>query len=233
MLQVRTLTVRRGTVPTDTAPQLTQLHRHSRGTARWSPGKPGNPLRQPRGWPPTGTCWPTSMIHCSSSGARGQSGPNPVVLILPGGFPAGTCHTPPRCRRRGWCRPFPGDVPGLNHNDQVTRRSREKPERPRIMGEAEGPEWHGSTATPRERRWNLEVSRWTGQRRPEVMGRHDDRPSRAIRPARRLVGMGDRSNGTGSGRTDVRTSNLRTIDRILYRFPDGEADGSGTVLEDG
>jgi len=47
------------------------------------------------------------------------------------------------------------------------------------------------------------------------------------------VGMGDRSNGTGAGRTDVQTSSLRTIDRILYRFPDGEADGSGTVLEDG
>jgi len=66
-----------------------------------------------------------------------------------------------------------------------------------------------------------------------VMDRHDDRPSGAIRPARRLVGMGDHSNRTGSGQTDVRTSSLRTIDRILYRFPDGEADGSGTVLEDG
>jgi len=104
---------------------------------------------------------------------------------------------------------------------------------PESWGKQKGRSGTAQTATPRERRWNLEVSRWTGQRCPEAMDRHDDRPPGAIRPARRLVGMGDRSNGTGAGRTDVQTSSLRTIDRILYHFPDGEADGSGTVLEDG
>lgn len=127
---------------TGAIPQLTQLHRHSRGTARWSPGKPGNPLRQPRGWPPTGICWPTSMIHCSSSGARGQPRPNPVALMLPGNSRPGPVTLHPAADGADRATLFRAVSLSRNNDDHWTQKRREKRERPRIMGEAEGPEWH-------------------------------------------------------------------------------------------